>query len=146
VNLAQCLPHLSLPLMDGVHPFRLNDLAHLLREMATDFSDPSQVDLPLRQVLVSTHSPAFISQPEVIGSLLFAFTVTRIEPRKYTYQVTRMAPVLTVDVQAKIEQDTERDKTVEFYTLDQIKKYLDSENFDTASEQITKARTTLSEG
>lgn len=41
-----------------VHPFRLKQIAELLRTMTTDFSDGSQD--ALRQVLVSTHSPALL--------------------------------------------------------------------------------------
>ena len=36
---------------NGVHPSRLNSMTHLLQDLATDFSDPEQADLPLRQVL-----------------------------------------------------------------------------------------------
>ncbi len=52
---------------NGVHPFGLKNMARLLRKMATDFNDPEQVNEPLRQVLVTTHSPAFISQPGVLN-------------------------------------------------------------------------------
>jgi len=42
---------------NGVHPFRLKNIAQVLSELATDFSDPEQQDAPLRQLLSNTHSP-----------------------------------------------------------------------------------------
>ncbi len=52
---------------NGVNPMYLKNIGRLLRKIATDFDDPEQVDEPLRQVLITTHSPSFISQPEVIA-------------------------------------------------------------------------------
>ena len=37
---------------NGVHPSRLKNIAHLLRELTTNFQDDDQGDLPLRQLLV----------------------------------------------------------------------------------------------
>src|SRR5260370_34069888 len=36
---------------NGVHPLLLKNMARVLREMATDFNEPQQVDETLRQVL-----------------------------------------------------------------------------------------------
>jgi predicted ATPase len=49
---------------NSVHPLYLKKIAHILRRMATDFTDLEQVDEPLRQVIVTTHSPVFISQED----------------------------------------------------------------------------------
>lgn len=42
---------------NGIHPFRINMMAMLLKDLSTDFSDP---DRPLRQVIINTHSTIFI--------------------------------------------------------------------------------------
>lgn len=42
---------------NGVHPFRLNAMAQLLKDLSTDFSED---DDSLRQVIINTHSPALI--------------------------------------------------------------------------------------
>lgn len=65
---------------NGVHPFRLKNMVHLLRDLTTDFSDPAQSDEPLRQLLVNTHSPVLVSQPGVLPGLLFAYMATRVQP------------------------------------------------------------------
>ncbi|RMG26771.1 MAG: DUF2813 domain-containing protein, partial [Bacteroidetes bacterium] len=38
---------------NGIHPSRIRDMAHLLRDLSADFTDPSS---PLRQIVVNTHS------------------------------------------------------------------------------------------
>jgi len=112
---------------NGVHPFRLRNMARLLHEMVTDFNNLEQVNEPLRQVLVTTHSPALISQPGVVDSLLFAYTVTQIVPGQPTLDVTRMVPVVTEEKQLPSLEGTDIDKAEASYTLDEVRKYLDSE-------------------
>lgn len=131
---------------NGVHPQRLSKLALVLRSMATNFNDPEEVDEPLRQVLITTHSPLFISLPEVVDSLLFAYKMTRVEPLSSgnpTLEITCMTPVVTPSTQIQFGKDPYRDETMEVYTLDLVLRYLDSENLDEARKQLKKARTTL---
>ncbi len=42
---------------NGIHPFRIKAMAKLLKDLSTDFSD---LEMPLRQVIVNTHSPALV--------------------------------------------------------------------------------------
>ena len=117
---------------NGVHPFRLKNIAHLLRELTTDFHDEHQIDIPLRQLLVNTHSPVFISQPEVREALLFAYMVTRIVPHEKEIppqRVTRIVQVIKPYTQLRFN-DTTISKEEENYTIDQIKKYLDSDSLE----------------
>jgi len=133
---------------NGVDPLHLKNMARLLQEMATDFNDPEQADEPLRQLFVTTYSPMFICLPEIIDSLLFAYTVTSVEPLssgKPTLEITCMTPVVTTHTQKRFDMDTNRDETMEIYTLDKILRYLDSEYLDEASKQIEKARFALNE-
>src|SRR5258707_1560175 len=118
---------------NGVNPMYLKKIGQLLRKMATDFNDPEQVDEPLRQVLITTHSPTFISQPGAIDALLFAYTVTQIEPQKYSLQITQMAPVVTSNTQEKLN---DIDEAEESYTLHQIERYLDSGYLDEARKNL----------
>ena len=112
---------------NGVHPFGLKNMARLLREMATDFDDLEQVNEPLRQVLVTTHSPALISQSGVVDSLLFAYIVTQIVPEQPTLDVTRMVPVIPEKNQLPFLEEADINKAEASYTLDEVKKYLDNE-------------------
>lgn len=80
---------------NGVHPSRLKNMTHLFQDLATDFSDPQQVGLPLRQVLSNTHSPIFISHADILPHVLFAHMVTRVVPNdgSQPQRVTRIVPV-----------------------------------------------------
>jgi AAA domain, putative AbiEii toxin, Type IV TA system len=121
---------------NGVDPLHLSNMAHLLRSMATDFADPDQADKPLRQILITTHSPALISLPEIIDSLIFALKVAHVEPGKKPLHITRMVQVLTSDVTSEREDDV----ATEAYTINQIRKYLDSGDFDQARNKLAGRR------
>ncbi|MEO8954574.1 MAG: AAA family ATPase [Ktedonobacteraceae bacterium] len=120
---------------NGVHPLHLKNMAYLLREMATNYNNPLPGDLPLRQILITTHSAALISQPAVIDALLLAFTV-----KKGGIHVTRMEPVITPQAQSQIEEVRNRERAMEVYTLDTVQQYLQRETVDEASNQLKKVR------
>jgi predicted ATPase len=44
---------------NGIHPFRIEAMARLLKELTVDFKD---TEMPLRQVIVNTHSPVLVNQ------------------------------------------------------------------------------------
>lgn len=44
---------------NGIHPFRIKTMAELLKDLSSDFSDS---DLPLRQIIINTHSTVFINE------------------------------------------------------------------------------------
>jgi predicted ATPase len=107
---------------NGVHPSRFKNLIQLLRELATDFSDSTQANEPLRQLLVNTHSPLFVSQTEVLPELLFAHTATRVQPSRagQPLQVTKIVP-LRPHPQIKLDESNHEEA---YYTLHQIIDYL----------------------
>ena len=111
---------------NGVHPFRLKNMARLLRALATDFNDLEQVDEPLRQLLVNTHSPILVSQPAIRSSLLFADLVTRVDRAlgETPLRVTQIHPVAPAQYQMKLLAQTVSPEQV--YTLDQVIQYLNS--------------------
>jgi predicted ATPase len=122
---------------NGVHPSRFQSVARVLRDLATNFQDESQVDLPLRQLLANTHSPTFVSQTEVRDALLFAYMVTRIRPPEKgipPQRVTRIVPVIKAD--ARLLSDLGISQEEEVYTLDQIKDYLNSDSLEDALHDI----------
>src|SRR6266568_6287780 len=125
---------------NGVDPLHMKNMVRLLREMATDFNALEQADEPLRQVLITTHSPTFISQPDTIDSLLLAIMPTHIQGKSGpALRVTRMIPVVTSDTVPMLETETREDKAVEAYTIDMIRKYLDSETLNEAADQLKNA-------
>jgi predicted ATPase len=110
---------------NGVHPFRLKNMVELLRGLATDFSDPEQVDAPLRQLLINTHSPVLVSQHGVLPGLLFAYMTSRVHPGEpcHTIRVTRIVPVQP-SAQLKLDLDIGDQEWT--YTLGEILEYLNS--------------------
>lgn len=129
---------------NAIHPSYLTNIAHLLRGLATDFSDPQWADEPLRQVLVTTHSPTFISQPDVIDALLFTYTMTRVEPSATglpPMRFTHAAPVrLTTD---STENADMKDEAT--YTIALVKDLLMKNQLEEAIERLDEAKTKLNE-
>lgn len=90
---------------NGIHPFRIETMARLLKDLTVDFSDTST---PLRQVIVNTHSPVLVSQllqwkADRSVSVWFSQLVTlitevknRVEPAlpKIKMRVTKILPVI----------------------------------------------------
>lgn len=60
---------------NGIHPARIPAILSLLQDIAVDVTRAVDVDNPLRQVIINTHSPSVVAQvPE--SSLLVAETVS----------------------------------------------------------------------
>lgn len=113
---------------NGVHPQRLKSMVDgVLRPLATDFAnDPS--DIPLRQLLVNTHSPVLAQalvtedQKGAEEDLLYATMVSQTSFGK-PMRVTRMYPV-NPSSQLRMEMDIE--PQVAEYTLGEVIHYLRS--------------------
>jgi hypothetical protein len=129
---------------NGVEPLYLNEFARLLHDMATDFADPERADEPLRQVIVTTHSPIFISQPGVIDHLLLATTPTRVSPKtQSSLKVTRMDPVITPKTLETMNAGPDENRASKYYTIDVVGQYLDGDTLQQASKQLKQARSDL---
>jgi len=138
---------------NGVHPFRLKKLVELLRGLASDFSDATQIEEPLRQLLINTHSPVLVSQLvnldstsddisykiDVAKELLFAYTTTQLEPEisDQRLRVTRMVP-LKSSGQLVLRLDEEPEKS---YIVAQVIEYLNSADTGEARDNLQKAIT-----
>lgn len=83
---------------NGIHPFRIKMMADLLKDLSTDFSN---TDMPLRQVIVNTHSTVFVSAiyqwlSSPFVSIDFARMVVRIcsvNEEKKKLLATKITPV-----------------------------------------------------
>jgi len=86
---------------NGIHPFRLENMITLLRELATDFKNKEE--FPLRQIIVNTHSPVLVSQlfknKAVDCNMLYATLSSKsskVDPqKKQALRFTNMIPVTT---------------------------------------------------
>ena len=121
---------------NGVHPSRLGSMTYLLGELATDFSEPNQADLPLRQILSNSHSPVFISNMEILPHVLFAHMVTRVNPAD-NYQpqrVTQIYPVIPDPLQPQLPIPEQ----IQCYTLSEVRDYLESSNLEDARRELER--------
>jgi predicted ATPase len=111
---------------NGVHPFRLKNIATVMGQLATDFSDADSASEPLRQLLCNTHSPVFISQPAILEHVLFAFTAQRVDgvSGQAGQRITRMVPVRGSASQPALDLGIAQEE--HSYTLEEVKAYLDS--------------------
>lgn len=81
---------------NGLHPDRFAELLELLREMSTDPLSPHAEPLPLRQVIVNSHSPALVREvyrhnPE---DLLMASGPLTGGPDQTPTHILRLAPMV----------------------------------------------------
>lgn len=111
---------------NGVHPYRLKNIARLMGQLATDFTNSDEVELPLRQFLCNTHSPVFISEPGILPHVLFAFTSLRSDPNSGTaaQRITRMVPIRVPKLQPALDFSFSAEEVS--YTLEEVKAYLES--------------------
>lgn len=117
---------------NGIHPFRISNIAELLKDLSSDLSDDCT---PLRQVIVNTHSSILVryifnwnADPTV--SIYYSELVNRVTDvavSRELLSVTRMTPVRKeLDYQLSIPYSHE----VQKMTLSLVQRYL--ENPETA--------------
>ncbi len=119
---------------NGIHPFRLNMMIGLLQGLATDFSDIEEPLLPLRQMIVNTHSASFIrkvlrniSEYNEI-SVWFSKMVSITSFNKtYNYKITKLIPVNYSNGQ--INLDFIEASEIAMTELD-VEKYLETKDFE----------------
>lgn len=84
---------------NGIHPARISTMLDLLADLGTDFSDN---ELPLKQVIVNTHSSVLVGNlwtnygEDNNKSLWFSRMITKIdffENRKIKFETTKLSPV-----------------------------------------------------
>jgi len=120
----------------------------LLKELVTDISDSQQLEEPLTQILVTTHSPTSIAQPDLIDSILFVYMVTRISPLSTgvpPIRITQAVPVLLSSEVRENGLDKAIDKQDASYTIDQVTTLLTNTQLDKALDRLNASRTLLGE-
>lgn len=118
---------------NGVHPFRIKAMAQLLRDLSVDFND---IESPLRQVIINTHSTIFIKEmkhwlEENILTIAFAQVVNRIftvNDKKKRMSASKITPVpKEVGWQTAIEF-SEQDRKLTLATINEYLTDRDSES------------------
>jgi predicted ATPase len=134
---------------NGIHPFRMQAMAQLLKELSVDFSKAEQ---PLRQVIVNTHSPVLMGQifelhADQAVKIWLSRLITRIaefpdtrnpeviESKKIKFHVTRLYPVESGwDKQLELEFGLSRNDTR--LTKAEVINYLKTAEFETTIQSL----------
>lgn len=83
---------------NGIHPFRIKAMTELLKDLSVDFN---QIEIPLRQVIVNTHSPVLVGNMDkwkddknvsIWYAQMRAF-VTNIDDERLKLNSTKISPV-----------------------------------------------------
>lgn len=87
---------------NGIHPARLKMLIERLRVKVTDPADPPESFNLLSQIIMNSHSPVVLSSlmSSSVGvdpTIVFADTVTLVQPSVQAYPTTRMRRVASSD-------------------------------------------------
>ena len=113
---------------NGIHPFRMRAMAQLLKDLSADFTD---LDLPLRQVIVNTHSPGLISQLFQLSSISTVSVwlsklhslITDIDQRRIKIKISRMSPVSNSYQQMPLFPISDSERKL---TMSEVIRYLES--------------------
>ncbi|KHD09819.1 hypothetical protein PN36_16845 [Candidatus Thiomargarita nelsonii] len=119
---------------NGIHPFRLENLTTLLRELASDFENEEEQDIPLRQLIINTHPPIlvgnFFKNHELDCNILYATLFSKVDPqKKQALRFTKMIPVTVHPAQSLFDfgDITEQEQKI---TLSEVQKYLQTKDFE----------------
>ncbi|MBI3946100.1 MAG: ATP-binding protein [Armatimonadetes bacterium] len=77
---------------NGIHPARMPEMVRLLKDLAVDPTEEPGPDNPFRQVIVATHSPAFV-QLQDKNDLLFALDTSIRGPGGRPVRTLRCRPL-----------------------------------------------------
>ena len=118
---------------NGIHPFRIKAMTELLKDLSVDFN---QVDIPLRQVIVNTHSPVLVGNMErwkddknvSIWYAQMRTSISDIDGQRMKINSTKINPVLKENSaqQLKIIFSEQERKL----TLAIVKDYLQTAQFE----------------
>lgn len=113
---------------NGIHPFRIKTMVELLKDLSTDFLD---IESPLRQVIVNTHSPILVKEVhnwknDKNVSLHFASMRTRVVEVCGKKQKTKVTTILPVEKDGQLTlKFSDQDRKLSLQT---VTEYLGSLN------------------
>jgi len=127
---------------NGIHPFRIEPLVSLLKDLSVDFKD---TEMPLRQLIVNTHSPvligkAFELKENSVSIWLSKLTtiITENQGEKTKIYATRMLPVESPGKNGQqillFPNYTPQEKKL---TINEARQYLETANFELTINELT---------
>ncbi len=83
---------------NGIHPLRMKQIIKLLQSLSTSFERQDDLELPLRQVLINTHSPLLIKEVMKLDGnndlMYFSRLAGKVDADKnLSYRITRISAV-----------------------------------------------------
>ena len=124
---------------NGIHPFRIKTMTQLLKDLSVDFKD---TDMPLRQVVVNTHSPVLVNQmiqwddDKNVSIWLSQLNtrITNIGEKRIKLRITNMLPVIKENEEQLTLPISEEEKKL---TLIGLKDYLETADTENTIKTIT---------
>lgn len=126
---------------NGIHAYRIKAMADLLKDLSVDFSD---IEMPLRQVLVNTHSTILVHEmlklknEKHIAIWLSKMNtlVTEINGKKMKMKITKTYPVIRdKNKQVVIPFSEEKEKERKM-TLADLVELLETSDFENTSQYL----------
>jgi predicted ATPase len=117
---------------NGIHPFRIKAMTELLKDLSVDFDE---IDTPLRQVIVNSHSPVLVGnmlkwEGNSNVSIWYAqmrTSISDIDGIRLKLNSTKISPVLKENTQQLNLVFTEQDRKL---TLSIVQDYLKTADFE----------------
>lgn len=118
---------------NGVHPFRIKAMTELLKDLSVDFNEK---EIPLRQVIVNTHSPVLVGnlmkwQNDTNVSIWYAQmrnSITEINGTRLKISITKISKVIKDDALQQLNLVfSEQDRKL---TLSIVNDYLQTAEFE----------------
>lgn len=113
---------------NGIHPFRISSMAALLKDLTNDFTDE---ELPLRQVVVNTHSPILVNnifkwEKDNNVSIWYAEINNRIADINKKREVITVTNILPVAKELNYQLNIPYTESQKKMTLVTVKNYLET--------------------
>ncbi|MBC7407513.1 MAG: AAA family ATPase [Arcicella sp.] len=123
---------------NGIHPFRIKAMTKLLKDLSIDFND---IDLPLRQVIVNTHSPVLVgnmfeweNDPNVsIWYAQMRTNIFSINNERLKMSITKINRVIKSLNNQGIIEFSEQERKL---TLATVREYLQTSDFENTIKNI----------
>lgn len=118
---------------NGIHPFRIKAMIELLKDLSVDFNEE---DVPLRQVIVNTHSPILVGNMEVwkfdknvsIWYAQMRSSVAEFNNKRLKINSTKISPVIKDNSLQQLSLEfSEQDRKL---TLAIVNDYLKTAQFE----------------
>ncbi len=120
---------------NGIHPFRIKAMTELLKDLTVDFNE---IDMPLRQVIVNTHSPVLVGNMETwkkdtnvsIWYAQMRNSIVNLKGSRLKLNSTKISPVIKDNSTSQLSLIfSEQDRKL---TLSIVNDYLKTAQFEDA--------------